>query len=85
METEGIVYTLRSLKRKNIGYNCYNYYGGDYRRGNVYIEYIGDFGGRSCELEEYVKDSGFSSLTKWLKKAKGSRFLYKVTMKLEVN
>lgn len=80
LEKYGIVYTLRPKKRKIIGKSWYNYFRNDIKRGDVYIEFIGDFSYRSSQLEPYVKDSGFNSLKEWLKKAKKNRHLYKVRL-----
>ena len=78
LEKNGSVYTLRLKKRKTVGKGWYNYHRGDIKRGDVYIKFIDDFLNRDEKLERYVKGSGFSSLKEWLKKAKKSRYLYKV-------
>ena len=79
LEKHGIVYTLR-LQYRHTGKTGYNHFGGDTNKGDVYIKFIGDFSNRKEDLEPFVKGSGFDSLEKWLKKAKKSRFLYKVRL-----
>lgn len=80
LEVDGFVYTLRLLRRKRVGACWYNYKRGTEKQGYVYIEFIGNFINRDNELEIYVVDSGFNSLREWLKKAKKSRYLYKVIL-----
>jgi hypothetical protein len=80
LENKGFVYTLRPLERKHIGKEWYNHYRGDIKRGDVHIQFIGNFLNKESELETYVKNSGFKSLQEWLKKAKKSRYLYKVIL-----
>ena len=84
LEKIGFVYTLR-LPRKYIGESWYNYHRGDTKKGDVYIEFIGEFSNREDKLEIYVKNSGFNSLEEWLKKAKKQRYLYKVSLLPELN
>ena len=79
LEEKGIVYTLRPQYR-HTGKNWYNHFRGDTKKGDVYIKFIGDFSNREEDLEPFVKSSGFDSLKKWLKKAKKSRYLYKVEL-----
>lgn len=88
LEEHGFVYTLRP-QRRNTGKNWYNYFRGDTKKGDVHIEFIGYYGhvqlltefrDRTQDLEPFVKDSGFNSLEEWLKKAKKSRFLFKVSL-----
>ena len=88
LENKGFVYTLRPQFR-NTGKNWYNYSRGGTKKGDVHIEFIGYYGhaqflagfrDRKEYLEEFVKDSGFNSLEEWLKKAKNSRYLYKVKL-----
>jgi len=87
LETKGFVYTLRPQYR-NTGINWYNHFRGDTKKGDVMIEFIGYYGytellrgftDRTPDLEPFVKDSGFDTLEEWLKKAKKSRYLFKVS------
>lgn len=80
LEEKGLVYTLRPYIRFRIGKDWYNHFRGDTKKGDVFISFIGDFHRKDDDLERYVKDSGFVSLKKWLKKAKKSRYLYKVML-----
>ena len=79
LESNGFVYTLRPYKRKT-GHTWYNYFPNDIRRGDVLVKFVGDFYFYEEKLEQYVKDSGFNSLEEWLKKAKHSRYLFKVVI-----
>lgn len=79
LEAIGIVYTLRSQRRKN-GRNWYNYCRGCPKQGDIFIQYIDNFIDREEELERFVKGSGFKTLKDWLKKAKKSRYLYEVKL-----
>ena len=80
LENRGYICTLRPQFR-NTGKNWYNYYKGDTPKGDVYIMFIGHYQGREDELEPFVKSSGFNSLEEWLKKAKKSRYLFKVSLR----
>ena len=89
LETKGFVYTLRQQYR-NTGKNWYNHFRGGAKKGDVMIEFIGYYGytqlllefrDRTPDLEPFVKESGFNSLEEWLKKAKKSRYLFKVSLK----
>ncbi len=91
LENKGVVYTLRPQCRST-GKDWYNYRRGDTIKkgdvmiefigyyGSVYIEFAGNYVNRVGDLESFVKDSGFNSLEEWLKKAKKSRFLFKVSL-----
>ncbi len=88
LEEHGFVYTLRPQFRKT-GFNWYNHFRGDTKKGDVHIIFIGYYGwtqllsgfrDRTQDLEDFVKESGFNSLEEWLKKAKKSRYLYKVRL-----
>jgi len=80
LEEKGFVYTLRPYYRGKTGKNWYNHFRGDTKKGDVYIKFIKVVMDAKKELELYVKDSGFDSVKKWLKKAKKSRYLYKVRL-----
>ncbi len=79
LENTGMVYTLRSHFRST-GKNEYNHFKGDTKKGDVYIEFVGDYKGSEQLLQRYVVNSGFKSLEEWLKKAKKSRYLYRVML-----
>ena len=88
LEKHEIVYTLRPQFRKT-GKNWYNHSRGGPKKGDVNIQFIGYYGytellsgfrDRTPDLEPFVKYSGFNSLEDWLKKAKKSRYLYKVEL-----
>ena len=80
LENRGYVFTLRPQFRTT-GKNWYNYRKGDTPKGDVYIIFIGHYKGREGDLEPFVKGSGFKSLEDWLKKAKKSRYLFKVSLR----
>ena len=80
LENRNFVFTLRPQFR-HTGKNWYNYFKGDTPKGDVYIMFIGHYQGREDELEPFVKGSGFKTLKDWLKKAKKSRFLFKVSLR----
>lgn len=79
LEEKGFVYTLRPYIDLEPHYRQYNYFRGDNVRGEVYVIFIGDYYDNEGDLVSFVQDSGFKSLDDWLEKAKGSRYLYKVT------
>jgi len=79
LENRNFVFTLRPQFRTT-GKNWYNYRRGDTKKGDVYIIFIGYYKDREDELEPFVKGSGFNSLEDWLKKAKKSRYLFKVSL-----
>lgn len=79
LENKSFVYTLRPQYR-HTGKNWYNHFRGDTKKGDIHVKFIGDFSNREEDLEPFVKGSGFDSLEKWLKKAKKSRYLYKVRL-----
>jgi len=80
LENRGFVFTLRPQFRTT-GKNWYNYRRGYTKKGDVYIIFIGHYKDREDELEPFFKFSGFNSLKYWLKKAKKSRFLFKVSLR----
>lgn len=79
LEWFGFVYTLRHQYR-NIGRNEYNYRKGGSKKGDVYIELVGNYTGKENLLEGFVYGSGFKTLKEWLEKAKKSRYLYNVNL-----
>lgn len=80
LEDEGFVCTLRPSQRKRTGKDWYNHFRGDTKKGNVNIEYLGDYSSREILLDLYVKASGFNSRKVWLEKAGNSRHLYLITL-----
>ena len=79
LENNGVVYTLRPQFRKT-GKDWYNYRRGDTKKGEVLVQFIGNYSNKEEQLEPFFKKSGFNSLEEWLKKAKKSRYLYRVTI-----
>lgn len=80
LEEKGFVYTLRRDKRKKVGYDWYNYFRTDTKKGNVIITFIGLFFKIDRRLDAFVIFSGFNSIEEWLEKAGESRYLYKVEL-----
>jgi len=80
LEEKDVVYTLRPTMRKRVGYDWYNHFRTDTKKGDVKIEYINNFLGYESMLKYYVRFSGFSSLEEWLEKAGKSRYLYRVIL-----
>jgi len=71
----GRVYTLRpKIRREGKEILSYNGFG---KKGLVYVSFVKEIENLR-ELEEFVEDSGFESVAKWIEKAKESRFLYYV-------
>jgi len=78
LEENGFVYTLRPKERKKLGKDWYNHFRTDIKRGDINIEYLGDFTDKDDELLSWVAGSGFNDLKSWLEKAKNSRHLYRI-------
>lgn len=76
----GYIYTLRLVKRKRVGKDWCNYFRTDKKRHNVFIEFQG-YVDHDGFLSFYRRESGFSSVEEWKKAAKGSRFLYLVSIR----
>jgi hypothetical protein len=89
LEKEGIVYTLRPYPRKQLEYDWYNYFRGDTSKGRIFIQYVRtiyDFPYSfpiKLELEEFVGESGFKTVSDWLKRVKirdMTVYLYRVRL-----
>jgi len=79
LEKNKFVYTLRPFERKYTGEGWYNYHRRDIKRGDVEITFIRKIKDPE-ELESFVYYSGFETLEDWLKKAKKSKYLYRVEL-----
>ena len=79
LEEKGFVCTLRPFKRKYTGESWYNYFRGDTKKGEVYIQFIREIIDPE-ELQVYAYYSGVETLEDWLKAAKGSKYLYWVRL-----
>lgn len=77
---KGIVYTLRpKMRRIGTDLAVYGSYYRHERLGDVSIDFIKEV--KSINgLGEYLFASGFERLEDWWKAAKGSRFLFRVTL-----
>ncbi|MBA7707053.1 hypothetical protein ES703_115914 [subsurface metagenome] len=83
LTSKGFVYTLRP-KMRRIGKDT-AFYGSYYKKekiGDIFVDLIKEVKNPE-EVKQYVSDSGFKTLEDWWEAAKGSRFLFKVTMKGE--
>ena len=78
LEITGSVYTLRP-QRRNTGKNWYNYRRGDTKKGDVNIEFQMEITDDN-QLQWFLPFSGFNTVEEWRKKAKKSRYLYKVEL-----
>ena len=76
----GFVYTLRPKMRKTgRDVAAYGSYYEHQRIGHVWVDFVKEVKDKG-ELRGYVADSGFKSVEDWWRAAKGSRFLFKVTL-----
>jgi hypothetical protein len=73
----GYVYTLRPRKRRE-GKDVLMY-GGFGKKGYVNVKFVKEILDWD-ELNRYVYESGFRNVDEWVREAKGSRFLYLVTL-----
>lgn len=73
----GHIYTLRPKRRRERKEVLM--FGKFGKRGVVYVRFIKEVKSDS-ELEGYVGESGFKSVTEWRRKARRSRFLYLVEL-----
>jgi hypothetical protein len=73
----GYVYTLRPKKRRE-GKEVLSY-GGFGKKGEVNVKFVKEILDWN-ELNRYVDKSGFRTVDEWVRKAKGSRFLYHVVL-----
>jgi len=74
---KGFVYMLRPIRqRKGRDMLSWN---GPGKKGMGTIKLVKEIEATD-ELEEFVKESGFSSVADWLEKAKESRFLYRLAL-----
>lgn len=76
----GFVYTLRPRMRNEGRETAVN--GSYYRHESIFKVVIAFEKEISvpADLLKYVKDSGFKTVNDWLWKAKGSKYLYRVTV-----
>jgi hypothetical protein len=73
----GEVYTLRRKERRE-GKEVLMY-GGFGKKGEVNVKFVREILDWN-ELNRYVDKSGFRTVDEWIRKAKGSRFLYHVVL-----
>ncbi len=82
--THGIVYTIRKKRKKNGYYAVVTDIHQKRVIGVVYLEFV-EVITKPQQMEKYVKESGFDSVTEWLEelrkfKCRLPAFLYKATL-----
>jgi len=78
LEITGMVYTLRPQIRRS-GEDWYNHRRGDRKKGDIFIEFQMEITNDN-QLQWALPFSGFNTVEEWRKKAKKSRYLYKVNL-----